>query len=147
MKKRWIRRLGLSRVDLAVAGALILVGGMIVCSIRSDSIMRARTLEAANFLSEVHRCQERYFEERGQYADSLAQLDLRLPPPTKFDLKPLVADDRGWSLIAVQQGTGVTAPTVLSMDHRGWFDRDKQQVRRGLKVSALALSSEAPVSN
>lgn len=151
MTKTLVRRLGLSRVDVTVAGALLLLALMIGWSIRSDSLQRERTFEAANFLSEVYRCQRQHLDQHGNYADSLAELDLRLPIPTAFDLKPLVRTEDGWSLIATQQGAHDSRPTVLSIDQFGWSDRTAGGTAghntTGLTMASDRASARETISN
>lgn len=141
---RWMRgRFGLSGVDVAVLAIALLAAGWVAMSMRTDAVARRRTLELADFLREVHRCQVEHHRRHDRYASALSDLDLRLPMPTAFDLRPMRTTDDGWTLTAVAVGTSPPHRPTISIDHHGWFDRPRQGSSRSLTTrSTLAMANE-----
>ena len=103
---------GFSLVELTVV--VILIGVLAAFGVPRfrDSVERSKAAEAFNFLSAVRSAQERYHALKGQYATSLAQLDIDLSTPTYFRVGRITdGDGRGyekiqtsWSLTLTRKG-------------------------------------------
>ena len=112
---------------------------------------RMRTLNAANFLAEVHRAQGEFYLAHGHYADRLQDLDLRLNVPVYWDMQPIELSPGGWSIQATRSGPHwPEGGKALSIGASGWVGMHGPAIgahRRWLLRSAAGLGSSTPVAS
>jgi hypothetical protein len=105
-------RAGSSLVASSSIVDLVMIGGVLVCLAIFGSYQvclageDAEVARTADFLCDLHRAQRQHFEDRGEYATSIRDLDLRLSTPVFFDIRPIEITKDGWTAQAVRTGPG-----------------------------------------
>lgn len=142
---------GWSRLDVAAAASVALVIVTLSVMTYRQQAERTRTVNAANFLAEVHRAQSEFYRTHGRYAERIDDLDLRLNVPVYWDVHPIELSPGSWTIRATRSGPHwPKGGKSLSINASGWVGMHGPAIgshRRLLVRSAAGLGSSSPVAS
>ncbi len=104
-----MKRRGFTLVELAVVVVIIGVLAAFAVPRFIASVERSKAAEAFNYLSTVQASQERYHARQGEYASTIADLDIKFTTPTYFTVGTILAGsttnlEDSWTLTMTRLG-------------------------------------------
>lgn len=97
---------GFSLVELTIVVVILGVLSMMAVPRYQTAVERAKAAESFNYLAQIEAGQERHNARTGEYAQSISQLDVKVPSPKHFTVGTFTSYDwqTQWELRLTRAG-------------------------------------------
>ncbi len=125
---------GFSLVELTIVVVILGVLSMMAVPRYQTAVERAKGAEAFNYLAQIGAGQERHNARTGEYAQAIAQLDVKVPTPKHFSVGTFTSYDwqTQWELRLTRSGASSGFGNYTVTWNQDGFERSRSSIAKDL---------------